>query len=66
MPRPFRIWLYPLPALMALGGWIFIFLTTERRLQIGALAALGLGMVCFLLWSWLERAWPFARAGAIN
>lgn len=66
MPRPFRIWLYPLPALMALGGWIFIFLTTERRLQIEALAALGLGMVCFLLWSWLERAWPFARAGAIN
>jgi amino acid transporter len=66
MPRPFRVWLYPLPALMALGGWIFIFLTTERRLQIGALAALGLGVVCFLVWSWHERAWPFVRSAPIR
>jgi amino acid transporter len=61
MPRPFRIWLYPLPALAALAGWIFIFLTTDRNLQWGALAALGLGVVGFLLWSRLASAWPFAR-----
>ncbi len=61
MPRPFRIWLYPLPALAALAGWVFIFLTTDRNLQWGALAALGLGVVGFLLWSRLASAWPFAR-----
>src|SRR4030095_4599725 len=24
--RPYRMWLYPLPALVALFGWIFLFL----------------------------------------
>jgi len=28
MPRPYRMWLYPLPSLVALLGWIFIFATT--------------------------------------
>ena len=31
MPRPYRMWLYPLPALVALLGWIFVFATTEPR-----------------------------------
>src|SRR5213075_860324 len=25
MPRPYRMWLYPVPSLVALLGWIFIF-----------------------------------------
>ena len=28
MPRPYRMWLYPVPTLVALFGWIFIFATT--------------------------------------
>ena len=28
VPRPFRMWLYPLPALVALAGWIFLLLTS--------------------------------------
>ena len=28
MPRPFRMWLYPVPALVALAGWIFLLLTS--------------------------------------
>jgi amino acid transporter len=61
MPRPFRIWLYPLPALIAFGGWCFVFLTTESKLQWGALAALALGIVAFLIWSRAGGAWPFKR-----
>jgi APA family basic amino acid/polyamine antiporter len=59
MPRPFRIWLYPLPALVALGGWCFVLLTTQIQLQLGALAALALGIVAFLVWSRGASAWPF-------
>src|SRR5580658_7881309 len=29
MPRPFRIWFYPLPAFIALVGWGFVFVTTD-------------------------------------
>jgi hypothetical protein len=30
-PRLLRMWLYPLPALVALLGWIFVFVTTQVR-----------------------------------
>ena len=63
MPRPYRMWLYPLPSLVALLGWIFIFATTPPKVIAFGLAALALGIVCFGLWSWKERTWPFeARA----
>jgi amino acid transporter len=61
MPRPFRIWLYPLPALLALAGWCFVFLETDAELQRIALAALALGIVAFLVWSHAISAWPFKR-----
>ena len=61
MPRPFRIWFYPLPALLALVGWCFVFLTTKTKLQLIALAALALGIAAFLIWSRVIGAWPFRR-----
>ena len=61
MLRPFRIWLYPLPSLLALVGWIFLFWTTETKLKLGALITLLLGILCFLAWSWLGRHWPFRQ-----
>jgi amino acid transporter len=61
LPRPFRIWLYPLPALLALVGWCFVFLTTQKKPQMIALAALAVGIVAFLIWSRVIGAWPFKR-----
>ena len=49
MPRPFRMWLYPIPALIALLGWIFIFSTTAVHIIIFGLGMLMLGVVCFVL-----------------
>lgn len=51
MPRPYRIWLYPLPALLALAGWTFIFLTTDARIIGFGLGLLALGVLCFFVWS---------------
>jgi len=61
MQRPFRMWLYPLPSLLALIGWLFLFWTTETKLKLGALLSLVLGIICFLAWSWIGRHWPFHR-----
>jgi amino acid transporter len=61
MPRPFRIWLYPLPALVALAGWYFVFLTTPTNQQWIAVGALALGIVAFLIWSRAIGAWPFKQ-----
>lgn len=60
MPRPYRMWLYPLPSLVALLGWIFIFATTPLNVIAFGLGALALGAVCFAVWSWRGRTWPFA------
>jgi amino acid transporter len=62
MPRPFKIWLYPLPNLIALIGWIFIFATTDVKVILFGLGSLALGIVVFFLWSWRLRKWPFAEA----
>jgi amino acid transporter len=59
MARPFRMWLYPVPALVALAGWIFLLLTSGWFLVALGLGTLALGIVCFLVWSWRSRQWPF-------
>jgi amino acid transporter len=59
LPRPYRMWLYPLPALVALAGWIFLFATTDPRVILLGLLSVVLGVLAFLLWSWRKRTWPF-------
>ena len=59
MPRPYRMWLYPVPSLIALLGWIFIFATTPLKVIAFGLGALLVGIVCFGIWSWKGRTWPF-------
>src|SRR6266550_2339644 len=60
LPRPYRMWLYPVPSLVALVGWIFVFATTPPTVVAFGLGALLLGLVCFGAWSWRGRTWPFA------
>jgi APA family basic amino acid/polyamine antiporter len=65
MPRPYRMWLYPLPAVVALLGWIFVFATTDPRVILFGLGVLGLGCLTFLLWSWKTQRWPFLASEAV-
>ena len=60
MRRPYRMWLYPVPALVALLGWIFVFATTQARVILFGVGVLLLGCLTFLVWSWRARSWPFA------
>jgi amino acid transporter len=64
MPRPYRMWLYPVPGVIALLGWIFVFATTQPRVIAFGLGVLALGCVAFLLWSWRTQRWPFVIARA--
>jgi amino acid transporter len=60
--RPYKMWLYPLPSLVALAGWIFIFATTDERILVFANATLFAGIGGFLAWAKTTRRWPFAPA----
>ena len=60
--RPFRIWFYPVPVVVATIGWLFIFSTTGARVMAFGLGVLALGVLCFLAWSLQLRQWPFCGA----
>jgi basic amino acid/polyamine antiporter, APA family len=66
MPRPFKMWLYPVPALLALLGWIFVFATTPLRVIAFGIGVLALGCVAFLLWSSNTKRWPFGLEQAAS
>ena len=62
MPRPYRIWLYPWPVLIALMGWLFVFGTAGGKLIAFGLATLLGGALLFLGWSWTTKRWPFQQS----
>jgi amino acid transporter len=59
--RPYRMWLYPLPSLIALAGWVFIYLESGRWTILISLAWLVAGMAAFVIWAYFERTWPFGE-----
>jgi amino acid transporter len=50
MQRPFRMWLYPVPAFVALVGWLYLIATQSAIQQLQALGFLVAGGVCYLFW----------------
>jgi APA family basic amino acid/polyamine antiporter len=61
-PRPYKIWLYPLPCLLALAGWVYVYCSAGLLYIVLGLATLLAGMTVFLFWSWRAGRWPFAAA----
>jgi amino acid transporter len=61
LPRPFRMWLYPLPALLAIAGFLFILVSRnnfQRELKY-ALVILIAGLALYFARSWKRGEWPF-------
>lgn len=61
--RPYGMWLYPVPALVALAGWIYIAATPDQRQFVGtALVLLVVGLGAYFLRARTVGAWPFVSA----
>ena len=61
MPRPFRMWLYPVPALVAAGSFVFILFSRkafEREIRY-AVVILVAGLVVYCVRAWRRQEWPF-------
>lgn len=58
---PFKMWLYPLPAVLTMIGWGFLFWATGPARKWGLLE-IGLGALAFLVRAREMRQWPFAPA----
>jgi amino acid transporter len=62
--RPYRMTLYPLPAIVAAVGWIVIYAYSDKNapglhpIEL-SLAWVVVGIGAFLLWARSKREWPF-------
>ncbi len=62
---PFRMPLFPLPALVALAGWVLAFANTGAMAMVLGVAWLILGVLAYLITARAQRAWPFAALLAL-
>jgi amino acid transporter len=61
--RPYRQWLYPIPTIIALLGWVYIYYSATW-LSIGlSVGWIALGVAAFLVYAKAERVWPFGPKG---
>ena len=61
---PFRMWLYPLPALVALLAWVYVFVTAGTSAIVFGVLSLGCGLIAYALWAKRGAHWPFAKIAA--
>jgi basic amino acid/polyamine antiporter, APA family len=64
MPRPFRMWLYPMPPLLAAGSFVFILVSRngfQREIRYAAVI-LVVGVVVYALRAWRKSEWPFGES----
>jgi fructoselysine transporter len=60
---PFRMWLYPVPVVIAIVGWAGIFLATGPKPMLASLLAATAGILVYLGRArWLGQ-WPFEEIG---
>ncbi|WP_285481454.1 APC family permease [Amycolatopsis sp. NBRC 101858] len=59
LKRPYRQWLYPVPTLLALVGWVYIYVSATP-LSIGlSLGWIAVGAIAYLVYAKAENTWPF-------
>ncbi|HEX8185477.1 MAG TPA: APC family permease, partial [Blastocatellia bacterium] len=63
MPRPFRMWLYPLPSVLAFFGFVYVLVMRPKSLQPiwFAVALIVIGSAIYLIRSWRRGEWPFGE-----
>ncbi len=58
---PFKMWFYPLPAVLTMIGWAALFVATGPARKWGLLE-IALGVIAFLIRAQQMRQWPFESA----
>jgi len=57
--RPYSMWLYPVPAIVALVGWTYVASTPDQRQYVqSAGILLVLGLIAYMLRARTLRSWP--------
>jgi APA family basic amino acid/polyamine antiporter len=62
--RPFRMWLYPLPGLVAFAGFVYVLVMRpdfQKEISYAAVLIV-VGLVLYGIRAWRRREWPFVGA----
>jgi fructoselysine transporter len=62
---PFKMWFYPLPAVLTMVGWAWLFWHTGGARKWGLLE-IALGVLAFLVWTATMKQWPFEKNQTIG
>ncbi|HLX86470.1 MAG TPA: APC family permease [Terriglobales bacterium] len=67
LPRPFRMWLYPLPALIAALTFVFIVIFREGFLREVryTVVILVVGIAIYSVRAWRRGEWPFGETSSV-
>ena len=67
MARPFRMWLYPVPALIAAASFVFILVSRKDFLREVRYAGviLVVGVLIYAVRSWRRGEWPFGKQSLV-
>jgi fructoselysine transporter len=60
---PFKMWLYPIPAIAAIILWSTIFISTGVNFAFSGIIVISAGIVVFLIRAKQKQQWPFEVAG---
>lgn len=61
LERPFRMWLYPIPALLALTGFVYVLISRKNFMKEVRYAAVlvVVGLIIYFVRARMNREWPF-------
>lgn len=59
LQRPYRQWLYPVPTIVALVGWVYVYYSATWLSIALSLGWIVIGCVAFLIYAKAETTWPF-------
>lgn len=59
LKRPYRQVLYPVPTIIALLGWVYVYVSASWLSIWLSIAWIVLGVVAFLIYASKEKVWPF-------
>jgi fructoselysine transporter len=61
---PFRMPLFPIPALLGIGMWTYILLSTGKEMVRNGLIAIGAGIIVYFIKARVQKEWPYRKAKA--
>jgi len=62
--RPFKMWFFPLPAIISMAGYLYVFSSLGLKMILFGVLTLVLGVIVFLIMAWNKREWPFGESEA--